>query len=65
MGSPTPVLVEPYSCDMFALQQIFGMPSVTFGPTGGQAHSNDEFIDLESLFKFWETTCTFVLRWCG
>ncbi|HUW14241.1 MAG TPA: hypothetical protein VM537_31250, partial [Anaerolineae bacterium] len=59
------VLGAPYACDMFALQQIFGMPGVIFGPTGAEAHSNDEYVDLDSLFQFWEALCVFVLRWCG
>ena len=59
------VLGAPYACDMFALQQIFGMPGVIFGPSGAEAHSNDEYLDLDSLFQFWEALCIFVLRWCG
>jgi acetylornithine deacetylase len=64
-GQRPPVLGAPYACDMFALHQIFGMPGVIFGPRGGQAHANDEYIELESLYHFFEALCLFVLRWCG
>jgi acetylornithine deacetylase len=65
IGRQPEVTGAPYACDMFALHQIFDMPGVIFGPTGGQAHANDEYIDLHSLFRFWEALCLFVLRWCG
>ena len=43
----------------------FGIPSVCYGPTGGQVHAPDEWVDLESM-----RTCTKVLAgalvdWCG
>ena len=64
VGQAPDVLGAPYACDMFALHQIFDMPGVIFGPSGAQAHANDEYIDLPSLFQFWEALCLFVLRWC-
>jgi acetylornithine deacetylase len=65
LGQRPDVLGAPYACDLFALQHVFDIPSLVFGPVGGQAHANDEYIDLESLFKFWETMCALVLCWCG
>ncbi len=62
---PTDVLGAPYPCDLFALQQIFDMPGVVFGPAGGNAHAADEYLDLDSLFAFWESLLVFVMRWCG
>jgi len=43
----------------------FGIPSVCYGPAGGQLHAPDEWVDLESV-----RTCTKVLActiadWCG
>jgi acetylornithine deacetylase len=63
-GQPTDVLGAPYPCDLFALQQIFDMPGVVFGPAGGNAHAADEYVELESLFAFWESLLIFVMRWC-
>jgi acetylornithine deacetylase len=59
------VLGAPYPCDLFALQQIFGMPALVFGPAGGNAHAPDEYVELESIFQFWESLLLFVLQWCG
>lgn len=63
-GQPTDVLGAPYPCDLFALQHIFDMPGVVFGPAGGNAHAADEYLDLDSLFAFWESLLVFVMRWC-
>jgi len=64
-GQPTAVLGAPYPCDLFALQQIFDMPGVVFGPAGGNAHAADEYVELGSLFAFWESLLIFIMRWCG
>ncbi len=65
LGRDPVVTGAPFACDMFALHQIFDIPGVIFGPTGANAHAADEYIDLESLFAFWEVAFTFVLEWCG
>jgi acetylornithine deacetylase len=59
------VLGAPFACDMFALHQLFDIPGVIFGPAGANAHAADEYVDLESLFTFWEIAYAFVLEWCG
>jgi acetylornithine deacetylase len=62
----TPTVVgAPYACDMFALHQIFNMPALLFGPTGANAHAADEYVELESIFSFFEALLFFVLQWCG
>lgn len=63
-GDP-PVLGAPFACDMFALHQIFNIPGIVFGPAGANAHAADEYVDVESLFAFWETLLLFVMDWCG
>ena len=65
IGRPPTVVGAPYACDMFALHQIFSMPALLFGPSGANAHAPDEYVDLESLFTFWESLLLFVLDWCG
>jgi len=64
-GRRPAVLGAPYPCDLFALQQIFDMPAVVFGPTGANAHAADEYVELDSVFAFWESLLVFVMRWCG
>jgi acetylornithine deacetylase len=62
----TPAVVgAPYACDLFALQQVFNMPAVVFGPRGGNAHAGDEYLELSTVFEFWECLLAFVMNWCG
>ena len=62
----TPAVVgAPYACDLFALQQVFNMPAVVFGPRGGNAHAGDEYLVLSTLLEFWECLLAFVMDWCG
>ena len=65
LGSDPEVLGAPFACDMFALTQIFNIPGIVFGPTGANAHAADEYVDVESLFAFWEALLLFVMEWCG
>lgn len=65
LGGDPQVLGAPFACDMFALHQIFGIPGIIFGPTGANAHAADEYVDVESLFAFWEALLLFVFNWCG
>jgi acetylornithine deacetylase len=64
-GQPAAVTGAPFACDLYALQQIFGMPALVFGPHGGNAHGADEYLDLDSLLAFWESLLLFVMDWCG
>lgn len=64
-GATPAIIGAPYACDMFALHQIFGMPAILFGPTGANAHAADEYIELGSVFNFFEALLLFVLEWCG
>lgn len=59
------ILGAPYACDLFALHRFFNMPGVIFGPGGANAHAADEYVELESLFTFWESLLLFVMQWCG
>ena len=65
LGREPIVTGAPYACDMFALHQIFGMPALLFGPAGGNAHAADEYLEMDSLFEFFETLMVFVMAWCG
>lgn len=65
LGREPEVIGAPFACDMFALHQLFDIPGVIFGPAGANAHAADEYVDIESLFAFWEIAYAFVLEWCG
>ena len=64
-GKAPVVTGAPYGCDLFVLQRDFGMPAVVFGPSGGNAHSGDEYLELEPLFAAWECLLAFIMQWCG
>ncbi len=44
---------------------MFGVPSLAFGPKGGNYHGVDEFVDLDSLKKVTQTLALFAADWCG
>jgi len=64
-GHQPRVVGAPYPCDLWALQRTFNIPSVVFGPRGGNGHAADEYVELESIFSLWKSLLLFVLRWCG
>ncbi len=65
IGRAPSIVGAPYACDLFALHQVFNMPALVFGPTGANAHAADEYVELESVFAFWESLLLFVMEWCG
>ncbi|MBI3650763.1 MAG: M20/M25/M40 family metallo-hydrolase [Acidobacteria bacterium] len=52
-------------CDLFLFHQHFDTPAVLFGPRGGNTHSPDEWVDLDSALVVAETLAHFICRWCG
>jgi acetylornithine deacetylase len=38
---------------------------VLWGPTGGNTHGADEYVDLDAAFAAAKTLLLFVCRWCG
>jgi acetylornithine deacetylase/succinyl-diaminopimelate desuccinylase-like protein len=38
---------------------------VLFGPSGGNPHSPDEFVEVESYLRLIEIFATFAVTWCG
>lgn len=54
-----------FSCDMFALTELGGIPSVIFGPVGGRLHGPDEWVDVESLLTAARAMADFIRKWCA
>jgi acetylornithine deacetylase len=50
LGHPPEVIGVPYWMDM-ALLNAAGTPTVAFGPSGGGAHADVEWVDVASLEK--------------
>lgn len=43
----------------------YGLPAACYGPTGGNYHSHDEYINLSSLLRTTKVIAQFILDWCG
>ncbi|GHU65980.1 acetylornithine deacetylase [Clostridia bacterium] len=54
----------PFPCDAFAYMKYAQTPSVIFGPAGGNLHSPDEWVEIESLTTFTDTLLDFIPEWC-
>lgn len=55
----------PFACDGHMFNLYSPTPMVLFGPRGGNPHSPDEFVDVDSYLKLIEIFATFAARWCG
>ena len=64
-GKAETVTAAPFPCDAFAYEKYAHTPSVIFGPSGGNLHSPDEWIDKESLVLFTEALLDFIPKWCS
>ena len=47
------------------LAQYFGIPAVSMGPQGGNAHGNDEWVDLESVKHTTKAIAVATWAWCS
>lgn len=70
--SATAVLRRPvrpsaaeFPCDAFLQQNVFGIPTVVFGPCGAGAHNQDEYVTVKSVIQTAETLLAAALTWCG
>jgi acetylornithine deacetylase len=45
--------------------RMFGIPSLAFGPKGGNYHGIDEYVELESLLSVTKLLTLFIANWCG
>jgi acetylornithine deacetylase len=44
--------------------KYFNIPTVTFGPCGGNAHGKDEWVSINSLIDFTKIILATTLEWC-
>lgn len=51
--------------DMYIFEHCFHTPATMWGPSGGNAHQADEFVEIDSLFQAMRVLGHFVTRWCG
>lgn len=54
-----------FACDAFIFTNYFSIPTVIFGPKGGNAHGPDEWVDINSIFDFMTVMLATILKWCN
>jgi acetylornithine deacetylase len=54
-----------FSCDMEMFIRVGKMPTVVFGPKGGQLHAPDEWVSINSLIVCTQSIADFIVKWCG
>jgi acetylornithine deacetylase len=65
LGNDAPVAGFEGPCDLFVFQQGFGIPAVLWGPSGGNTHGADEYVEIDSLVLAAKTLLLFAADWCG
>ena len=51
-------------CDLFVFHE-FGIPALLWGARGGNTHSADEYVEIDSLVEAAQALLAFVCHWCG
>lgn len=51
-------------CDMFVFHS-FEIPTVLWGPSGGNTHAPDEYVEIDSMISAAKTLLLFAAEWCG
>ncbi|MGI6527649.1 MAG: M20/M25/M40 family metallo-hydrolase [Caldicoprobacterales bacterium] len=59
------VTAAPFPCDLFAFEKYGNVPAVIFGPSGGNLHAPDEWVDIESMKTLTKTLMLMIANWCG
>jgi acetylornithine deacetylase len=65
LGKAPPVLGFEAPCDMYVFHQEFGMPALLWGVRGGNTHSADEYVEIDSAIAAAKALLIFVCQWCG
>jgi acetylornithine deacetylase len=65
LGSAPPVVGQEGPCDMYMFSQGFGIPAVIWGPSGGNTHAADEYLEIDSTVAAAKSLLLFVCDWCG
>lgn len=43
----------------------YGLPSTCYGPSGGNFHGHDEYVNLSSVLETTKVIAEFIMKWCG
>ncbi len=64
-GEPAKIQGAPFACDGHMFNLHSPTPMVLLGPTGGQPHSPDEFVELDDYTDLLEIFIRGTIKWCG
>ncbi|MBO9610232.1 MAG: M20/M25/M40 family metallo-hydrolase [Paenibacillaceae bacterium] len=64
-GVQTPMKGAPFACDAFMFNLHSRTPAVICGPSGGNAHAPDEYVDIPQLMRLVELYAKTMMQWCG
>jgi len=64
-GNPLRHDVTTATTDARFFKLYYGIPVTCYGPSGGNLHGPDEFVDLESLIIGTQVIALFIMDWCG
>ncbi|WP_162463081.1 M20 family metallopeptidase [Paenibacillus psychroresistens] len=62
---PEPPEGSPFACDGFMFNLYSTTPALILGPSGGNAHSADEFLNLSSYEQLILWYAQIIVDWCG
>ncbi|WP_245375875.1 M20/M25/M40 family metallo-hydrolase [Paenibacillus eucommiae] len=66
LGSfPEPPKGSPFACDGFMFNLYSSTPALVLGPSGGNAHAADEYLDLTSYEQLIQWYAEIIVNWCG
>ncbi|WP_029423137.1 M20/M25/M40 family metallo-hydrolase [Alicyclobacillus macrosporangiidus] len=60
-----PVHGAVFACDSFMFNLYSKTPAVILGPTGGNAHAPDEYVNIEDFMTLVEVYARTIVDWCG
>lgn len=64
-AKPLPVHGAPFACDAFMFDLYSDTSVIICGPKGGNAHSEDEYIELNAFYQLVEYYALIMMEWCG
>ncbi|BBI31201.1 M20 family metallopeptidase [Cohnella abietis] len=63
--SAEPPTGSPFACDGFMFNLYSDTPALVLGPSGGNAHGADEFLDIASYEALIRWYAEIIIDWCG
>ncbi|HEX7361820.1 MAG TPA: M20/M25/M40 family metallo-hydrolase [Bryobacteraceae bacterium] len=64
LGVNPPIAGIEGPCDLFIFHR-FGIPAALWGPSGGNTHGPDEYVEIDSMIAAAKTLLLFTAEWCG